>query len=224
MKLNADEIAWIGKRMETYHIIYQEIHDELTDHIITAIETARANGDQRAIETVFEDVVAAHFPGEKAMQKIQFKYVVAYNRKIRKTMWENMKYYFNLPVILATIILIISGFYLPRGIATAFVMMLLLIIAAAIPQFYVMRKLPKIKLGKRKMSLIRSFVTSRSSNLMLISTFWISVVGFWARQEHIDSLNPKNYHPVVFMVLLSFFIVYGLSSMRLCRQELKLEV
>jgi len=38
--------------MEVYPINYQEVYDEILDHIVTAIETARKNGDQRAVEAV----------------------------------------------------------------------------------------------------------------------------------------------------------------------------
>ena len=224
MKLSNDEIAWIDKRMGSYAIIYQEIYDEITDHIITGIETARANGDNRDIEMIFDGVIATHFPGKKAIEKIQFKYVMAYDRKIRKTMLANMLYYFNIRAALATLVMIGIGFYLPVGKVTALIFWLLLIIIAAIPQVYVIRKLPKTKRDKKKMSLVRTFISSRARNLLLISNFIFIIIGFLARREHISFLDPANYHPAVFMLILSFFIIYSQSSMRLCRQELKLDL
>jgi hypothetical protein len=35
-------------------------------------------------------------------------------------------------------------------------------------------------------------------------------------------LNPAHYPPVVFMLLFCFFIIYGLSCIRLVKQEFKI--
>ena len=222
MKLTAEELQWISKRIDTYHIIYQKIYDELADHFITAIETARANGDQRNIETVFDEITETQFPGNKAIQKVAVKYVFAYNRKIRKTMQANIRYYLDWRAAGLISILILTGFYLPQTKTTSLIFMFAMTITAFIPSWYAYRKLTKIKSPKGKMSLVKSFVSSRSRNLMLITNMLLIIIGFAARQWHINFLNPIYYHPVFYVVILSFFVIYGLSTMRLCRQELKL--
>ena len=70
MKLTAEELATVNKRLDGYHIIYQEVYDEIADHIITAIEIERAGGDERPVELLFDTVVEKQFPGNKTIQKI----------------------------------------------------------------------------------------------------------------------------------------------------------
>ena len=63
MILTTEELKWINKRMEWYDIKYQEIYDEIFDHIITGIEAARVSGDHRTIDIVFQRVVDNPFGG-----------------------------------------------------------------------------------------------------------------------------------------------------------------
>src|SRR5471030_760907 len=113
MILTADELEMVNKCMQTYAIKYQEVYDEISDHMITAIEIARKNGDQRAVETVFNEIFTTHFPGNNPMRKIQLKYMFAYHKKSMKMMWANFRYYLNWQTSLSIIILTITGFYLP---------------------------------------------------------------------------------------------------------------
>jgi len=224
MKLNADELEIVAKRMDTYQIIYQEIHDELTDHMISAIETARANGDQRTVELVFDDVVNNNFSGDQAFKKIQLKYVRAYNKQIMKIMRANIKYYLNWQVILLIVAMVIASFYLPQTKVIPTVLLFTLIIAAFWPCFYALLKSKNIKTKKKKMSLIKSYVTSVSQFLTFIVYITLFVFRFIANKLHITFLNPAHYPPVVYVLLLSFFIIYALSSIRLCRRLLKLDL
>jgi predicted Zn-ribbon and HTH transcriptional regulator len=74
MKLTPTEIAWINNELDTHQIMYQEIYDEIKDHIITAIETVRANGDERNVALVFSEVMSAQFPGYRPFEEIAEQY------------------------------------------------------------------------------------------------------------------------------------------------------
>ena len=63
MTLTGTELEWINKRMDWYDIKYQEIYDEIADHIITAIEKERQEGDNRTIDIVFQNVTDRDFGG-----------------------------------------------------------------------------------------------------------------------------------------------------------------
>jgi len=53
MKLTIFDLDYINDRLKNdIKSIYQEPYDEIKDHIITAIEVARENGDQRNIASV----------------------------------------------------------------------------------------------------------------------------------------------------------------------------
>jgi uncharacterized membrane protein len=222
MKLSNCELDWIHKRMDWYGIKFQEIFDEMADHIISAIEVERDGGDQRTIDIVFEKVTDRDFGGYLGVDKIVKTYEHAYRSKIKKGMLENLKFYLNKPGLIAIVLLNITGFYLPGTKTTIFVMLVGLLLTAAIPVVYAYINSPKIKIDDGKQSIIQSHMKSRALFLLSMINLILCVVGGAARTWDISFLNPAHYHPVVYMLLLSFFIIYGLSIMRLCRQEFKI--
>ena len=62
MKLDYWEMDHIHKRMAMYDIKFQEIYNELFDHIVTSIEERRAAGDTSSLDKMYDDVVKT---GEK---------------------------------------------------------------------------------------------------------------------------------------------------------------
>ena len=222
MKLSEIDLNYINHRMDTYDIKYQEIYDEIKDHIISAIETARADGDQRNIVYVFDDLMEAHFPGYWAFQKISKQYEKAYRAKIRKTLWANMKDYLNWQTIPLIALSVIIGFYLPHDKRVSLVFVVLLIVTSIVPYFYVLQKSQVIRPNEGKKSMVKNHVVTRAFLLLALINVILNLIGMIGRDYHISYLNPRYFHPVVYVLLLSFFIIYGLCSMRLCRQEIKI--
>src|SRR5471030_1280145 len=155
MKLTTEELTYVDSRLESFHIIYQEVYDEIADHFITAIEVAREQGDQRRVEIIFNEIIENQFPGNHDIQKIAAQYVFAYNRKIRKTMRANMVFYVNWQAVLFIGALIVIGFYLPRTTWMFAVMMFLLLIAAYVPFVYTFKKMKGVKLRSKKRRWLR---------------------------------------------------------------------
>jgi len=180
---------------------------QFTDNMILVIArdiTDRKNAEESILrEKVLSDTIINSLPGIFYLQNAQGEYLD----------WRAAG---------LISILILTGFYLPQTKTTSLTFMFAMTITAFIPSWYAYRKLTKIKSPKGKMSLVKSFVSSRSRNLMLITNMLLIIIGFAARQWHINFLNPIYYHPVFYVAILSFFVIYGLSAMRLCRQELKL--
>jgi hypothetical protein len=224
MILTPIDLNYIIHRMEMYDIKYQEVYDEIKDHVISAVEDMRTNGDQRNIVDLFDDMLNTQFPGYWAFEKISKEYEKAYRQKIKKVIWANMVHYLNRQTIPLIILSIIVGFYLPHDKRVSVVFMVLMIITAMAPYFYVLRRAEKINPDAGKKSLVKNEIVRRAFLLFAITSFLLNVVGWIGRDYNITYLNPRYFHPVFYVVLLSFFIVYGLSAMRLSRQELKLEL
>lgn len=226
MKLNNIDLNYINHRMEMYDIKYQEIYDEIKDHMVSAVETARAGGDERNVVYVFDELMEAHFPGFWAFQNISKEYEMAYRAKLRRTLWSNFGSYLSWQVIGLVILLVIIGFYLPNNKVTyrtiSVFMMILMVVVAVGTQFYAWWQGRKIRLDKGKQSMVKNHVARYGAFLILIVNLLLNCMGFFGREYNIHWLNPRYFHPVFWILLLSFFILYSLSSTRLCRQELKL--
>jgi len=222
MKLSATDLEYINQRLDEYELKYQEVYDELKDHVLLAIETARANGDERDIGFLYNDMMNTQFPGYYAFEKIAGAYEKAYRVKIQRTLWANMKQYLSWQVIVIICMLLAISFYLPQNKPTALVFMVTLLIIAIIPQFYTLRKTNSIKPPKGKRSLAKQYVRYWGGVLLIFSNLLLNTIGFFGREYHINYLNPLHFYPAVYVLLISFFLIYSLSSMRLCRQELRL--
>jgi hypothetical protein len=225
MKLTTRDFDYINHRMDTYDIKYQEIYDEIKDHLIVATETARINGDQRNISDLFEEVVETQFPGYWAFEDISKAYEKAYRVKIRKAIWTNMKYYLDWRGTILVSILLVVSFYLPRTTIAMVILFIMLFFAAYTPALYVYFKSKVLTIKEGKQSLVKNHVTSRASFLMVWSGVWMNLLGNAAKNWEIPSLaflNPMHYPSILLGIILVFFIIYGLSAIRLCKQEFKL--
>jgi hypothetical protein len=207
MPLTPTDLNYIIHRMEMYDIKYQEVYDEIKDHVISAVEDMRAKGDRRNIVELFDDMMNTQFPGYWAFAEISKEYEKAYRKKIRKTIWANIRAYINFKSVLAMILSVALAVYLPRNKITMLIFFIALLLVALTPGFYAWLKTKAMHLDDGKQSLVKNHL-----------------MGFVANEYDIKFLKPINYHPVICMLLLCFFVIYSLSSMRLCRQELKLDL
>ncbi|WP_183580464.1 hypothetical protein HDF18_25920 [Mucilaginibacter sp. X5P1] len=221
MKLTAIDLDYINNRLKNdIKSIYQEPYDEIKDHIITAIEVARENGDQRNIAFVFDELMETHFKDYRTFEKIIKEYPLTYYKKITKLHWANIKYYLNWQAALLITLFVITGFYLPQNKITFFSLIIGLIATAFMPAiyFFYQSKILIIKTDKGKSSIVKLSMQSMSTLLIFIGIILNGICQI-ARIFHF--FNPV-FHPVVYILLLSCFVIYGLSSMRLCRQEFKI--
>src|SRR5580698_9586695 len=94
MTLNNNDIAYISQRLAAYPIIiYHEIYDEMLDHVISAIEVRRGNGDERDIELLYNEVIETQFGGMKGITKLVLQNVSAYNKYTRRIFWLQFRKY-----------------------------------------------------------------------------------------------------------------------------------
>jgi hypothetical protein len=223
MKLTAEELTWVDGQLARYEIKFQEIYDELRDHILTAIENLRTEGDTRSIDMVFNGVVKQQFPGYWPFEEIVKQHRAAYWRKIRAAMWVNFKYYFTWQTVPLMLGLVLLSFYLPHTKLAIGVMAILLLIVSVTPVIYVGIKGRAIKTDKGKQSLVKMYVSNSSNYMMLVFNLLYNLIAMLARDWAPASfLNPIHYPPVIYMLLLIIGVVYCLSCVRLSRQEFKI--
>jgi hypothetical protein len=223
MKLTYNEIEWINIKLNSYDIKFQEIYDDLEDHLINAIESLRTNGDQRPVKILYQEVVRKQFPGFGPFDDIVKQYQTSYRKKINDAVWTNFRHYLNRQTLPVLAILIIASFYMPRNKATALIMMTALFLAAIILLGYGYLSGRKTKTDKGRQSLVRNQVLLQSSFLVLVVNIVFNVIGPIGRNwKPAAFLNPVHYAPIAFALLIGFFLIYSLSCIRLIRRKFKL--
>lgn len=223
MKFTAEETSWITDRLNWYDIPYQEIFNEIADHIITAIETKREEGDTRDVKLIFQQVVDEHFGGFMGIEKIAKEQEVTYRKKVRSQMWLNLKEQLNWPGKMFVAIMFIIGFYLPHNKLIMIVLLSTIVLVVFYTWLKTQWQLRFIKTVNNKKSLVGTFVLTQSFLPMIIFS---AVTNIPNTLGHFTN-NPKfvfklfNYHPTILTTLLALNVVYSVACMRLSKQELK---
>lgn len=222
MKLTYWEMDYIHNRMKNYEIKFQEIYNELFDHIVTAIEERRAAGDTNSLEQLYADVVTMQFRGYSGIEKIAKAHENVYKRKVRRMVWANFRYYINFQSLIFIIALVGLGLLFPHTKLVIGIFFIMIFAAAAFSSVYAYIKLRAIKPTGSKISLVYSHTITQANVplLFLNALLWVPQL------PDIFSDNYKFkvldiYYPAILAFLLAFMIIYNMSCMRLCRQELK---
>ena len=221
MRLTYWEWDYIHTRMKNYDIKFQEIYNELFDHIVSAIEEKRAAGDTDSLERMYEVVVETQFGGYFGIEKVAKSHEDGYKQKVKKLIWANFRHYLNIHSLLFTTALIFIVFLLPHNKLTVGVILIAIFAAAAYSSVYAYFKLRSIKPKAGKISLVYSHTITQANMPLLFmnALLWIPQIP----GEFNDSYHFKivNLYPTVLAVFLAFVLIYNLSCMRLCKQELK---
>jgi len=223
MNLTYWEQDWVHDRMKEYDIKYQEIYNELFDHITTVIEEQREAGDTNTVQVLYEQVVEKQFGGYWGIVKVAASYEKSYKSKVKKMIWSNYRYYINYQSLLFIMILMGISFALPATKLTFAVLFGMILIGAAYSSAYAYITLRVIKPSKGKTSLVYSHIISQANfPLMFVNMVWVlprcpSI--FFNDKYNFDSVYI--HYPAILILLLALLLIYDLSCMRLCRQELK---
>lgn len=222
MKLNYWDMDYIHERMKNYDIKYQEIYNELFDHVVTAIEAKREAGDTGTLDRMYEEVVETQFGGFSGIENVARSHEDNYKSKVKKMVWANYKYYFNLKSLLFLTVFILSSFSLPHNKLSTEIYVVAIFIAAMYPSVYARIKLKSIKPSQGKLSLIYSHTITQANTaaLLLNAALWLPQLPYIFADKD-PGFKLINVPLPVLALVLAMVIIYALSCMRLCRQELK---
>jgi hypothetical protein len=220
MILTTDELQWVKERMKIYDIKYQEIYDEILDHIITAIEERRTAGNNKDILVVFQNVVDEHFNGYIGIESLAVNEEKLYRKNIRSLFYQRLKKFFNWQTFIVTLILLAASYMMPNIKQIHLVFMVAMILLAFAPVVYAQKALAgKVKTIKGKRSLLKTHIVSQAAVPIMILQPFFFVPNFF------DELNGnKDFHtfnsttPVVLMLALIFVLITSISYVQSCKE------
>jgi hypothetical protein len=164
MILSTEELQWVTERMKIYDIKYQESYYEILDHILTAIETKRDNGDKREISIVFQDVVDTDFGGYPGIEELAVRQEKIFNKYVGGAFKNIFRGYLNWWLLGFTIIASALAYTLPDNKAMHAVFFIAIFLLAFSPMMYafilISRKVERVK-GKR--SLLKGRLISQTT-------------------------------------------------------------
>jgi hypothetical protein len=221
MILTQQELSWIDERMKIYDIKYQEIYNEILDHIITAIEEKRKAGDKQEIQWLFQQVVDEHFGGFFGVEKLAAGQKDIYLQSVRR-LWNNsFRYYLNWQMLVFTLIAILISFKLPDVKLVRAMLMTACLLLAFSPLLYTHFLLSgKIKTTRGKQSLIKGHMVTRAYLPGALLNFLIYAPQFVLLfTDKDDNWNLfKQVPPTIITAILMGFVFLNLTAIRFCKQ------
>jgi len=223
MILSPHELQWVTERMKIYDIKYQESYFEILDHILTAIETKRDNGDTRKISVLFQDVVDTDFGGYSGIEALAVKQENIFNKYVGGAFKTIFRGYLNWGLLAFTIVASGLAYTLPNNKVMHSVFFIAIFLLAFSPLMYAFVLISrKGKAVKGKKSILKGRLISQTylPGMLLNGVIYLPV--FFQGGDDTNGFKMMQHWPLpVLMVILIFFAVLNLSSIALCNQVLK---
>lgn len=224
MILSADELKWVTERMKVYDIKYQEIYNELLDHILTAIEAMRVADDKRDIQIVFQAVVDSHFGGYRGIEEIVATQEKTYTAHIRKLFRGIFTDYFNWKLAAFTAVALGLTATLPNGKLMHNILLVIIFLFAISPMVYTYIMVARnLEIAKGKRSLLKGQLITQAylPAIFLNGALYLPTI-FFVNDE--NSVGFKLFRqlplPVLALVMI-LFMVLNLTVISLCNRLIK---
>lgn len=78
------EKKWIAKRLQIYKIKYAEIYDEVYDHLLSACEAKRQQGDVRPILSLFQETMDQDLGSHRGLERMTETRIAELNTVLRR--------------------------------------------------------------------------------------------------------------------------------------------
>ncbi|MDN5285168.1 MAG: hypothetical protein JWR38_1442 [Mucilaginibacter sp.] len=220
MILTTAELDWVDDQMKACKIKYQEIYDEILDHIITAIEEKRKNGDHQSIQLLFQQVIDTHFGGYDDVEDMATEQAKIYCVKVEKLKMQSFKHYLSWPVLAFIIIVLVLSFKIPDNKLIEGVLRTACTILAISPFFYATTSLwGKIKTSKGKQSILKTQIMVQSTLLIAFYNLLINIPKYFIPGDGGYHWDIFNHLPVPALILIVFVFTWlNLATIRFCKE------
>lgn len=219
--ISGQELKWIDTRMEICDIKYQEIYDEILDHVITAIEEKRKAGDQQDIKWLFQDVIDEHFKGFFGIEKLAKEQEDVYRQGMQKLWLQSAKQYLTWPMLAFIVLVLLISLKLPDIRVVKIFLLLGCLLLAFSPVIYAYLSLPgKLNTVKGKKSLLRSqLITKTQIPAFLLNGMIYLPQLFFIFNNGAENWSVFKHIPLpVYITIMMFFVVLNLTAIRFCRK------
>jgi hypothetical protein len=219
MILTTTELDWISDQMKTCKIKYQEIYDEIFDHMITAVEERRRAGDNRAIQLVFQQIIDEHFNGYTGVESLAVEQARIYCVKVKKLRIQSFKHYLSWPVLAFIAIAVGLSLKIPNNKLVSDVLKIVCTILAISPCFYAMTSLSgKMKTSKGKKSILESQVITQAVWLILFYNSFVNMPQYFIPGDKGNHWSLFYHLPTPVLILVVIMFAWAnLATIRFCK-------
>ena len=211
MILSAEELKWIDDRIAAYQIKYRNVHNEIFDHVVSAIEQKRKAGDGNNIDFLFQQIIEDHFGGTQGIEKLVAEHAKAYRQSINKLWMQSLKYYLTLHMLAFITVVLLLSLKLPDTnlVKTLILVMCTLLVCSPIvyAHFLLKGRVVKIVNGNLRFLRIHLVIKAGTPAIFLYLPF-----------RYIPHQYIYQLPPVIFMAAMIVFVLLNLTAINFCRQ------
>ncbi len=231
-KLHRYEYNWIAKRLEAYRIKYAEVYNEVYDHVVSAVENKRQQGDKRDIFMLFQETIRQDFGGKDGLARMADDRADLLRGLLRKALKTELHMYFGSwkALVVAGLVVLVFGLAAIFGL-TPHQLALAAFILSAVPLLFLLvlgaRQGYFRHVGsRRKKSLVNRLMFSLSlpayigvyAGIFLETiakeVFVLPLPGTRLADGIIHALGVPGCS-----LLVAFVIIYALSFMQVARKD-----
>lgn len=211
MKLSADELKWIEDGLKAYQIKYRDVHNEIFDHVVSAIEEKRKDGDSSNIDLLFQQIIEEHFGGTQGIENLVAEHGKAYRRCINKLWMQSLKHYLTLPMLAFTMVVLLLSLKLPDTnlVKTLILAMCTLLVCSPIVYAHFLLKGRVVKDINSNQRFLRIHLVIKSGT---------PAVFLYLPFRYIPHQYIYELSPVIFMGAMIVFVLLNLTAINFCRQ------
>jgi hypothetical protein len=220
MKLSADELSWISLQLKKYRTVFPEFYAEVYDHIISAIELKKDEGDDRSVEVIYRQIIEGDFNGYKSIQKNAVQHFFTSPKGLWDVFMAIMRRNRNINLPFGLVVVFIICFLpLQRKLLNE-IMAGISLVLAIFPIIYCNYLLGFKTLFSNKEIKITTTRTFAGYAIHMFNLLYIII--FSGIRLFVDKdFKPFNCHPIVAAVLMMFVLAYDICFVQFYNQEFK---
>ena len=216
MILNEDQLADIRQELN-YAVRYKETYDEVYDHVLLAIE-ATDNAQIIYTTTVTKQVIDEEFGGYETLKSIEKDSIKLMNKAMRKKHWQNIRQFFNIPVIGFTLAATVAAYFISGNMEGRKILLGFVSVISVMPLSFLLLKRLVIKIREWYFGVFTK--QSLKENYILIAALLSNSL--------FNLLNAENHRILmnggVTMLFFVFYTIYVLSFFKLYQDEFKMNI
>jgi hypothetical protein len=221
MKLTTEEYAYINECLLTYKIRYQEIYDELLDHVTSALECARATNDLRPVEEIFTQIINHQFGGSEGVEKLSNEQAKAYHLKVHKLIARDYRANIGWKVFVIAVLTVLTELFVPPSkLFTASLYIAMMVVVLAMCGFIYVR-LKGVNLLPKKYSVIKSNLLRETFLPVFFMNLVFNVPNFIDTVWNAGAKHFMKTHTGIPVFLLWWTVLYMSSCYRAFKHETK---
>ena len=222
MKLNAQEISWINTQLKTFKIPYRELYEEIYDHILSAIELKKNQGDEREVSDLLVEVIVDDFNGYDGIKMIARER----SRRMQAAIWQRLTFTLKqnakITIIYSAIILILIVF-LPFQIRLInYVLGSICFSLIFLPYLYLIYFNGFKNVFTDRSVKLRTMVVFASYTMYMFNVLFCVI--FNLIRMFNDHFKAMDCNPLILGMLLVCMMAYTINFIYLYNHEFKTEV